>query len=75
MVTPGSAAAADEVEFGSYVLPHASNPNNSPLPTLNQNSSSNYLLNDGVEFSNSAPMKCQGMQWTTKWTVSFQAVR
>ncbi|WP_155372945.1 hypothetical protein [Catellatospora vulcania] len=44
------------------------------LPTLEKNGSTDLTIVDGVKLGN-APMKCQGMTWTTYWDVTFQAVR
>lgn len=44
------------------------------LPTLGQGGSIDYTIGDGVKFGD-APLLCQGMTWTTNWSVTFQAVR
>ncbi|WP_144126058.1 hypothetical protein [Catellatospora sichuanensis] len=46
-----------------------------PLPTLAKSGgSANVTVTDGVKFGD-APLACQGMTWTTNWSVTFQAVR
>jgi hypothetical protein len=58
----------------SVVLQHVTDPANLALPTLGYGDA-NYTLNNGIEFDNAMDIRCEGIQYKSKWTVEFQAVR
>jgi hypothetical protein len=47
----------------------------SKFPLIDAGSSFTYPLADGVQLKGTAPVDCQGMTFTAKWSVDFEPVR
>jgi hypothetical protein len=45
------------------------------LPILDKDATATITLPTGVTLAETAPLACQGMEFTTKWKVHFKAIR
>jgi hypothetical protein len=75
-VAPASLNVATDAGYCESMI-HL-NPNGSGnlgLLTLNGGGSATYTLNHAVTLDEAMDSRCEGMQFTTEWTVEFQAVR
>ncbi len=74
-----SSTSANTPEAKAYceskIAQKVNDPSNvTPLPTLS-GGTSQYTLNNGVAFASDMDSTCEGITFTTKWKVEFQAVR
>ena len=75
-VDPASLADPGDAEYCEDLIHLSpSGPGNAALPTLNGNGNASHVLNQAVTLDPAMDISCEGMSFTTKWVVQFQAVR
>jgi hypothetical protein len=74
VVVNGTATAAQNLACAEHLFQDATLSTPGSFPTLNKDAHTTVSLPNGISLGN-APLECNGMTYTTKWKVDFQAVR
>ncbi len=76
VVSPSSVGGeAQAATCAAFVEQKTDDESNAALPILSAGQSRSYALNNGITLKEAAPIDCQGMDFTTKWSVTLEPIR